>query len=158
MEGITPRARERIFQETGNEIVADWYLDVVLYFIEHLENYNTEEGETMENILAGFDEAIENLSELNGGEELTPHMDDAYHIFLEVIIRIPCLLSIPKYILALTLARFFVEKFYYLPPPPEIYLWDLSDRSSDSESISSWEALEGQSISSDSGLATQDDS
>ena len=162
MEGISRRARpirSQILEETGNEIVADWYLDVVMYFLEHLSDYDTDETETVENMLRGFDAALDNLTEYGGGEVLTPQIDEAYHIFLTVFIRMPCFSHMPKYLLALSLARFFLEKFFYIPPPPEIELSSSSDTSSDVESISSWEDLSASfsATSSDSGYDAQNE-
>ena len=162
MEGISRRARpirSQILDETGNEIVADWYLDVVMYFLEHLSNYDIDEMETVENMLRGFDEALDNLTEHGGGQVNTPHMDEAYHIFLTAFIRMPCFSHMPKYLLALSLARFFLEKFFYIPPPPEIELPSSSDTSSDVESISSWEDLSASfsATSSDSGYDAQNE-
>lgn len=162
MEGISRRARpirSRILEETGNEIVADWYLDVVMYFLEHLSDYDTDEIGTVENMLRGFDEAFDNLTEHGGGEVLTPNIDQAYHIFLTAFIRMPCFSHMPRGLLAISLARFFLEKFFYIPPPPEIELSPSSDTSSDVESISSWEDLSASfsATSSDSGYDAQNE-
>ena len=150
-----PRSiRAQILEETGNEIVADWYLDVVIYFVDKLEDYHNEEIETIRDMMRGFITAIENLDE-NGSDELTPDMDEAYHIFLGVFVRLPCFSSVPKYILALTLDQFFLENFLYLPPSPEIVLSSPSDTSSDVGSLPSSASI-GRSSSTDSGLDTQD--
>ena len=150
-----PRSiREQLLEETGNQIVADWYLDVVIYFVDKLEHYHNERIETIRGMMRGFLTAIENLDE-NGTDELTPDMDEAYHIFLGVFVRLPCFSSVPKYLLALTLDQFFLENLNYLPPSPEIVLSSSSDTSSDVGSLPSSESI-SRSASADSGLDTQD--
>ena len=150
-----PRSiREQLLEETGNQIVADWYLDVVIYFVDKLEHYHNERIETIRGMMRGFLTAIENLDE-NGTDELTPDMDEAYHIFLGVFVRLPCFSLVPKYLLALTLDQFFLENLNYLPPSPEIVLSSSSDTSSDVGSLPSSESI-SRSASADSGLDTQD--
>ena len=146
--------RQQILAETGNEIVADWYADVIKYFIEHLEGYHVENLETIEGMSTGFAEALNNVTE-HGAEEYARDMDEAFQIFLFVIVHLPSLQAIPKHMLSITLARFFLENFFYLPPPPTFTFSPPSDTSSEAESMPSLEHSRSPSV--DSGFSASSD-
>ena len=146
--------RQLILADCGNEIVADWWEEVVQYFIEHLQRYHAEELETMENMSSGFTDALNDVTE-HGSGHYTRDMDEAFKIFLTVILYIPNFAPFPTQMLIIILARFFLENFFYLPPPPTIILAAPSETSSETQSMPSLEGSRPPSV--DSGFSASSD-
>ena len=111
---------DEILAETGNEIVASWYKVMLDYFNNVLFHFPAENNETVADFAIRFLDDLDNFKNLNLDENCKSYMDEAYDLFLQVIVDLPSFQGIPENILAIILAIFFHENFSYLPLPPDV--------------------------------------
>ena len=82
------------------------------YLDQLLLQYPTESRQTASEIVGGFQEAIDDIEDINMDD-----MDEAYNMLYQNLMTMPTFQGIQSRLAAITLAKFFLDKFQYLPTP-----------------------------------------
>ena len=82
-----------------------------------LLRYPEESRQIASDIVGGFQEAIDDIEDINMDD-----MDEAYNMLYQNLMTIPTFQGIQSRLAAITLAKFFLEKFQYLPTPSKLQI------------------------------------
>lgn len=82
------------------------------YLNQLLLRYPENSRHTASEIVGGFQEAIDDIEDINMDD-----MDEAYNMLYQNLMTMPTFQGIQSRLAAITLAKFFLEKFQYLPTP-----------------------------------------
>ena len=82
------------------------------YLNQLLLRYPEESRQIASDIVGGFQEAIDDIEDINMDD-----MDEAYNMLYQNLMTMPTFQGIQSRLAAITLAKFFLEKFQYLPTP-----------------------------------------
>ena len=82
------------------------------YLNQLLLQYPDESRQTASDIVGGFQDAIDDIEDINMDD-----MDEAYNMLYQNLMTMPTFQGIQSRLAAITLAKFFLEKFQYLPTP-----------------------------------------
>lgn len=82
------------------------------YLNQRLLQYPDESRQKASEIVSGFHEAIDDIEDINMDD-----MDEAYNMLYQNLMTMPTFQGIQSRLAAITLAKFFLEKFQYLPTP-----------------------------------------
>jgi hypothetical protein len=82
------------------------------YLNQLLLQYSNDSRQTASDIVGGFKDAIDDIEDLNMDD-----MDEAYNMLYQNLMTMQPFQGIQSRLAAITLAKFFLEKFQYLPTP-----------------------------------------
>ena len=82
------------------------------YLNQLLSQYPEKSRQTAFEIVGGFQEAIDDIEDINMDD-----MDEAYNMLYQNLMTMPTFQGIQSRLAAITLAKFFLDKFQYLPTP-----------------------------------------
>ena len=82
------------------------------YLNQLLLRYPEESRQIASDIVRGFQEAIDDIEDINMND-----MDETYNMLYQNLMTMPRFQGIQSRLAAITLAKFFLEKFQYFPTP-----------------------------------------
>ena len=82
------------------------------YLNQLLLKYPDDSRQTASEIVGGFQDAIDDIEDINMDD-----MDEAYNMLYQNLMTMPTFQGIQSRLAAITLAKFFLQKFQYLPTP-----------------------------------------
>ena len=112
--------KDEIIAKTGNELVAELYEEVLEYLNHTLFHIHGDRYENAADFAIGYLNDLQYSKDTESEKVCEACIEEAYSIFLRIVMNLSTFRGIPETILSVILAKFFQENFSYLPSPPDL--------------------------------------